>query len=266
MGLYNPDDVYNKPSDADIKMAYRNLTYKADLKKYTSGKLLENYMKDTYRHCDYLSPTLSYRCSYRGITINHKEEITWHEFVMASLRMGLYTFEDSNGDKSEEQIPGQDDIYKDNDEDTVIKKCINGLNPYGNCVCCGKDDIKCCAECKEDCNGRCGWYMEKKEFEEQIPGQDDIYNHPEYLPDNVSDNSSDTNIYQQENNNENSDDVNVTESVTNEEQDNRVHNIQDSDRIAGVKKIGNCPHCNAPLIYISNKNFCGKCGKPVMWE
>ena len=49
MGLYNPDDVYNKPSDADIKMAYSNLTYKADLKKYTSGKLLENYMKDTYR-------------------------------------------------------------------------------------------------------------------------------------------------------------------------------------------------------------------------
>lgn len=68
-------------------------------------------MNDTYRHREYLSSTLSYRCSYRGITINHKEEITWHEFVMASLRMGLYIFEDNDCDKAEEQIPGQDDIY-----------------------------------------------------------------------------------------------------------------------------------------------------------
>ena len=203
MGLYNSDDVYNKPSDTDIKMAYSNLTYKAELKNYTSGKLLENYMKDTYRHREYLSSTLTYSCSYRGITINHREEITWHEFVMASLRMGLYTFEDNNCDKAEEQIQGQDNIY----------------------------------------------------------------NHPEYLPDDKADSNSSDKAYSEENNinNENSC-RNVTDSVTeNEKESKKVCYIQNSDRITGVKKIGNCPYCNAPLIYISNKNFCGKCGKKINW-
>jgi hypothetical protein len=182
MGLYNPDDVYNKPSDAEIKLAYNSLTANADIKKYTSAKLLENYMNDTYRHREYLSSTLSYRCSYRGITINHKEEITWHEFVMASLRMGLYIFEDNDCDKAEEQIPGQDDIY----------------------------------------------------------------NHPEYLPDD-----------------------DVTKSVTINEQvkaDNEVLNIEATQRVADVQMIGNCPYCNAPLIFISNKRFCGSCGNGIVWQ
>lgn len=182
MGLYNPDDVYNKPSDAEIKLAYNSFTANADIKKYTSAKLLENYMNDTYRHREYLSSTLSYRCSYRGITINHKEEITWHEFVMALLRMGLYTFEDNNCDKAEEQIPGQDDIY----------------------------------------------------------------HHPEYLPDD-----------------------DVTKSVTINEQvkaDNEVLNIEETQRVADVCMIGNCPYCNAPLIFISNKRFCGSCGKDIVWK
>ena len=182
MGLYNPDDVYNKPSDAEIKLAYNFLTANADIKKYTSAKLLENYMNDTYRHREYLSSTLSYRCSYRGITINHKEEITWHEFVMASLRMGLYIFEDNDCDKAEEQITGQDDIY----------------------------------------------------------------NHPEYLPDD-----------------------DVTKSVTINEQvkaDNEVLNIEATQRVADVRMIGNCPYCNAPLIFISNKRFCGSCGKGIVWQ
>ena len=181
MGLYNPDDVYNKPSDAEIKLTYNSLTANADIKKYTSANLLENYMNDTYRHREYLSSTLSYSCSYRGITINHKEEITWHEFVMASLRMGLYTFEDNDCDKEEEQIPGQDDIY----------------------------------------------------------------NHPEYLPDD-----------------------NVTDFVTNPDTkaENLVLNITETQRVADVQRIGNCPFCNAPLIFISNRKYCGSCGKAILWN
>ena len=203
MGLYNPDDVYNKPSDEDIKIAYSNLTYKANLKNYTSAKLLENYMKDTYTHCEYISSALTYSCSYRGITINHMKEITWHEFVMASIRMGLYTFEDNNCDKAEEQIPGQDDIY----------------------------------------------------------------NHPEYLPDDKADSSSSNEAYSEENNTNNENSCrDVTDSVTDhEDESKKVCCIQNSDRITGIKKIGNCPYCNAPLIYISNKNFCGKCGKKITW-
>ena len=37
------------------------------------------------------------------------------------------------------------------------KTCITGKSKYGNCNCCGANGVKCCAECKEDCNCRCGW-------------------------------------------------------------------------------------------------------------
>lgn len=40
----------------------------------------------------------------------------------------------------------------------VERGCITGKNPYGSCVCCGKEGtVSCCAQCKESCNGRCGW-------------------------------------------------------------------------------------------------------------
>ena len=41
--------------------------------------------------------------------------------------------------------------------DNGPKQCITGKSPYGNCVCCGYEGAKCCAECENDCNGRCGW-------------------------------------------------------------------------------------------------------------
>lgn len=248
--------IIRNPSMSEIKSAFKAiyehpLCSKDVVKKYSS---LEECFKEKKgrTHNGHSEYRLSYECSLRGIKINNRKEITWHEFVSAAIEMGLYN---------------PDDIYKDNNEDKVIRKCTNGLNPYENCVCCGKDGIKCCAECKEDCNGRCGWYTEKKEVEEQIPGQDDIYNHPEYLPDDKADSNSSNEAYSEENNTNNENSCrNVTDSVTDhEEESKKVCCIQNSDRITGIKKIGNCPYCNAPLIYISNKNFCGKCGKKITW-
>lgn len=43
------------------------------------------------------------------------------------------------------------------------KMCITGKSKYGNCNCCGANGVKCCAECKEDCNSRCGWLDETEE-------------------------------------------------------------------------------------------------------
>ena len=39
----------------------------------------------------------------------------------------------------------------------IDRECITGKSPYGNCVCCGKNDVECCVQCDDDCNGRCGW-------------------------------------------------------------------------------------------------------------
>ncbi len=41
--------------------------------------------------------------------------------------------------------------------------CITGKSPNGTCVCCGcGETVECCADCKEDCNGRCGWIEDKE--------------------------------------------------------------------------------------------------------
>lgn len=178
--------IIRNPSMSEIKSAfnamYNDTIYPANvINRYSS---LEECFKDKEgrTHSGHSEYKLSYECSLRGIKINNRKEITWHEFVMASLRMGLYTFEDNNCDKAEEQIPGQDDIY----------------------------------------------------------------NHPEYLPDD-----------------------NVTKSVTfnaKTNANNEVLNIEETQRVADVRMIGNCPHCNAPLIFISNIKFCGSCGKDIVWK
>ena len=42
----------------------------------------------------------------------------------------------------------------------IKRGCITGLNPYGNCVCCGAEGVECCMQCTIPCNGRCGWIPE----------------------------------------------------------------------------------------------------------
>lgn len=46
------------------------------------------------------------------------------------------------------------------------KTCITGWSKYGNCVCCGKEGVQCCASCQESCNVRCGWIPEPAEGQE----------------------------------------------------------------------------------------------------
>ncbi len=50
------------------------------------------------------------------------------------------------------------EVRKPEKKSPIERRCITGKSPYGNCVCCGKNDVECCAQCSaDDCNGRCGW-------------------------------------------------------------------------------------------------------------
>ena len=50
------------------------------------------------------------------------------------------------------------EVRKPEKKTPIERECIMGKSPYGNCVCCGKNDVECCAQCSaDDCNGRCGW-------------------------------------------------------------------------------------------------------------
>ena len=247
--------IIRNPSMSEIRSAfkkiYNNTLYTKDvIKKYSS---LEEYFKEKNgrTHNGYGGYGLSYECSLRGIKINNRKEITWHEFVNSAIEMGLYN---------------PDDIYKDNwKEKANTVKCTTGYNPHGNCVCCGKNGVRCCLECEEECNGRCGWYRDKTDEAEQIPGQDNIYNHPEYLPNDTDIKESDVSdsIDKQS-------DGNSVESHTEEyninQADGMVCNIKETERLVGVKKIGTCPYCNSPLTFISNKKYCGSCGEHISWN
>lgn len=50
------------------------------------------------------------------------------------------------------------EVRKPEKKSPIERGCITRKSPYGNCVCCGKNDVECCAQCSaDDCNGRCGW-------------------------------------------------------------------------------------------------------------
>lgn len=50
------------------------------------------------------------------------------------------------------------EVRKPEKKSPIERGCITGKSPYGNCACCGKNDVECCAQCSaDDCNGRCGW-------------------------------------------------------------------------------------------------------------
>lgn len=50
------------------------------------------------------------------------------------------------------------EVRKPEKKSPIERGCITGKSPYGNCLCCGKNDVECCAQCSaDDCNSRCGW-------------------------------------------------------------------------------------------------------------
>lgn len=175
------------PSASEIKSAFKAIydhtSYTKDvIRKYSS---LEECFRDKEgkTHSGHSEYRLSYRCSLRGIAINNRKEITWHEFVNAATEMGLYD---------------PDDIYSDEESLT----------------------------------------------DEQLPGQDNIYNHPEYLPDSSKEKTE-----------------NVTESVT-----NKVIDYHEANGLAGVSAIARCPKCRATLSMLTNTYFCGCCGINIEWR
>lgn len=180
-----------EPSNKDIELAYHHITSGMDMKKYVPGSVFENYLKDRCgrTHQYYGGTGLSFDCSLRGIAINRREEITWHDFVSRAEGLGLY-------------------------------------KPYNYVT----------------------ESVTQAEQSEQLPGQDSIYNHPEYLPDNKASESKGNN----------------TDKAC--EPDNAVKNEHNTDKLAGVGAIGRCPKCFGAVAFLTNPKYCGTCGNKLTWE
>ena len=180
-----------EPSNKDIELAYHHITSGLNMKKYVPGSVFENYLKDRCgrTHQYYGGTGLSFDCSLRGVAINRRKEITWHDFVSRAERLGLY-------------------------------------RPYEN------NNV-----------------TESVTPDEQLPGQDSIYNHPEYLPE-------DNKAFESKDNN--------TDKAC--EPDNAVRNEHDTDKLAGVGAIGRCPKCFGAVAFLTNPKYCGTCGNKLAWK
>lgn len=96
------------PSMSEIKSAF-NAMYKSAL---YPGFVVRNYssLEECFKeeegrsHSGHAEYRLNYECSLRGIKINNRKEITWHEFVSAATEMGLYNPDNVYNKPSDKEI------------------------------------------------------------------------------------------------------------------------------------------------------------------
>lgn len=74
------------------------------------------------------------------------------------------------GERSSTEKKEKEEVATSQQEELpCVRGCITGKSLSGNCVCCGKGGtVSCCADCSEDCNGRCGW-IEDKDVQPDFP-------------------------------------------------------------------------------------------------
>lgn len=184
-----------EPSNKDIELAYHHITSGLNMKKYIPGSVFENYLKDRCgRTHEYYGGTgLSFDCSLRGIAINRRKEITWHDFVNRAERLGLYkpystVTESVTKNEPEEQLLGQDSILnhpeylpddnkasesKDKNTDKACEPDNAVRNEHDTDKLAGVGAIGRCPKCfgavafltNPNCCGTCGnklvWKIEK---------------------------------------------------------------------------------------------------------
>jgi hypothetical protein len=66
----------------------------------------------------------------------------------------------------QEEEDGTQEKAENTEEYSWPKTCITGWSKSGNCVCCEYGGVRCCKDCEEDCNCRCGWIPEEESVQE----------------------------------------------------------------------------------------------------
>lgn len=65
-----------------------------------------------------------------------------------------------------EPLQEEERTQENTEEHSWPKTCITGWSESGNCVCCEYGGVRCCKDCEEDCNCRCGWIPEEESVQE----------------------------------------------------------------------------------------------------
>lgn len=128
---------------------------------------------------------LNYQGSTAGITFNpggvFEHELSWQS--LAKILIGKH------GNKKPVKMVSVDIPEKPKKKDNEVSgpaKCITGKSKSGICGAAAYCDTeyKCCAQCPDDCNSRCGWLEERCQPAAEIPDEkqpdfiEEIADHP----------------------------------------------------------------------------------------
>ena len=183
-----PEDDTEIPAETQIERFYESTN--KNMKNYIiqEDKNMAIFMlSNLYGSARVRNGHLNYQGSTAGITFNpggvFEHELSWQS--LAKILIGKY------GHKKPVKMVSVDIPEKPKKKELGPAKCITGKSKSGICGAATYCDTeyKCCAQCPDDCNGRCGWLEERCQSAAETPDEkqqdsDDYKTSIEMLPEN----------------------------------------------------------------------------------
>lgn len=186
-----PEDDTEIPAETQIERFYESTN--KNMKNYIiqEDKNMTIFMlSNLYGSACVRNGHLNYQGSTAGITFNpggvFEHELSWQS--LAKILIGKH------GHKKPVKMVPVDTPEKTKKKDNEVSgptKCITGKSKSGICGAAAYCDTeyKCCAQCTDDCNGRCGWLEEYCQSAAETPDEkqqdsDDYKTSIEMLPEN----------------------------------------------------------------------------------
>lgn len=186
-----PEDDTEIPAETQIERFYESTN--KNMKNYIiqEDKNMTIFMlSNLYGSARVRNGHLNYQGSTAGITFNpggvFEHELSWQS--LAKILIGKY------GHKKPVKMVPVDTPEKAKKKDNEVSgpaKCITGKSESGICGAAAYCDTeyKCCAQCTDDCNGRCGWLEGCYQLAAETPDEkqqdsDDYKTSIEMLPEN----------------------------------------------------------------------------------
>ena len=165
------EDDTEIPAETQIERFYELLN--KNMKNYIiqEDKNMTIFMlSELYRSARVRNGHLNYQGSTAGITFNpggvFEHELSWQS--LARILISKY------GHKKPVKMVSADTPEKTKDNEVPgPAKCITGKSNSGICEAaayCGTE-YKCCAQCPDDCNSRCGWLEERCQPAAETPDE-----------------------------------------------------------------------------------------------
>lgn len=168
-----PEDDTEIPAETQIERFYESTN--KNMKNYIiqEDKNMTIFMlSNLYGSTRVRNGHLNYQGSTAGITFNpggvFEHELSWQS--LAKILIGKY------GHKKPVKMVSVDIPEKPKKKDNEVSgptKCITGKSKSGICGAAAYCDTeyKCCAQCTDDCNGRCGWLEEYCQSAAETPDE-----------------------------------------------------------------------------------------------